>query len=112
MATFLVASYPRPVGEAFRLHEEIGKSRIQERVRSLNTRARQALSDLPHVRLHTPMSPRLSAGIICFEVDGHTPVEAIGVAWNGSHGDVIVENLAGVVESGRTAANSESGEIT
>lgn len=65
------------LGEAFRFHEEIGKSRIQERVHSLNSLAKQALADLPHVRLHTPMSPELSAGIICFEVDGHTPTEVV-----------------------------------
>jgi selenocysteine lyase/cysteine desulfurase len=65
------------LGEAFRFHEEIGKSRIQERVHSLNSLAKQALADMPHVWLHTPMSPELSAGIICFEVDGITPAEVV-----------------------------------
>lgn len=65
------------LGEAFRFHEAIGKSRIQERIHSLNSLAKQALADMPHVRIHTPMSPELSAGIICFEVDGHTPTEVV-----------------------------------
>lgn len=65
------------LGEAFRFHREIGKSRIRERVHSLNSLAKQALADMPHVRIHTPMSPELSAGIICFEVDGHTPTEVV-----------------------------------
>lgn len=78
------------LGEAFRFHEEIGKSRIQERVHSLNSLAKQALADLPHVRLHTPTSPELSAGIICFEVDGHTPAEAV----EGLHEDDIVASTS------------------
>lgn len=28
---------------------------------------------MPHVRLRTPMSPELSAGIVCFDVDGLSP---------------------------------------
>ena len=27
---------------------------------------------MPHVKLHTPMSPQLSAGMVCFDVVGHT----------------------------------------
>lgn len=65
------------LGEAFRFHQEIGKSRIQERVHSLNSLAKQALAEMPHVRIHTPMRPELSAGIICFDVDGHTPAEVV-----------------------------------
>lgn len=78
------------LGEAFRFHEAIGKTRIQERVHSLNSLAKQALADMPHVRLHTPMSPELSAGIICFEVDGLTPGEVVG----GLHEDDIVASTS------------------
>lgn len=65
------------LGEAFRFHLAIGKARVEERVHSLNTMAKEALAAMPHVRLHTPMSAGLSAGIICFEVDGHTPDEVV-----------------------------------
>ncbi|NNF59428.1 MAG: aminotransferase class V-fold PLP-dependent enzyme [Rhodothermaceae bacterium] len=65
------------VGEAFRFHLAIGKDRIQERIHGLNTLAKEALAELPHVHLHTPMSPSLSGGIICFEVDGYTPHQVV-----------------------------------
>jgi selenocysteine lyase/cysteine desulfurase len=31
-----------------------------------------------HIRLHTPLEEELSAGIVCFEVDGLNPKEAVG----------------------------------
>jgi len=42
------------------------------RIHSLNTLAREALAAMPHVRLHTRMSPALSASMVCFDVAGHT----------------------------------------
>ena len=65
------------LGEAFRFHLALGKARVQERIHALNTQAKEALAAMPHVHLHTPMSPALSAGINCFEVDGHTPTEVV-----------------------------------
>jgi isopenicillin-N epimerase len=32
---------------------------------------------MAHVKLQTPMSQKLSAGMICFEVDGLTPEETV-----------------------------------
>lgn len=61
------------LGEAFRFHKAIGKPRVQARIHTLNTQAKDALAAMPHVTLHTPRSPALSSGIICFEVDGHGP---------------------------------------
>lgn len=65
------------LGEAFRFHLDIGKARVQERIHTLNTQAKEALASMAHVRLYTPMRPDLSAGIICFDVDGHTPPEVV-----------------------------------
>ena len=61
------------LGEAFRFHLDLGKARVQARIHGLNSLAKEALAEMPHVRLHTPRSPELSAGILCFEVDGHAP---------------------------------------
>ncbi|HET6603040.1 MAG TPA: aminotransferase class V-fold PLP-dependent enzyme [Xanthomonadaceae bacterium] len=55
---------------AFRMHQAIGRSRVGERIAQLNTRCKQGLSRIDGVRLHTPMDPALSAGVICFEVAG------------------------------------------
>ena len=65
------------LGEAFQFHLDIGKTRVQERIHALNTQAKKALAAMPHVRLYTPMSPDLSAGIICFDVDGRSPTEVV-----------------------------------
>lgn len=65
------------LGEAFRFHQTIGKARVQERIHSLNTMAKEAMAAMPHVRLYTPVSTELSAGIICFDVEGYTPVEVV-----------------------------------
>ncbi len=63
--------------EAFRFHLQIGKARVQKRIHSLNTLAKEALVRMPHVKLHTPLDPGLSAGIICFEVNGLSPLEVV-----------------------------------
>ena len=38
--------------------------------RALATRLKDGLAALAHVRLITPRDPAVSAGIVCFEVDG------------------------------------------
>lgn len=61
------------VADAFAFHEEIGKNRIADRTHALNTRLKDGLAEMDHVTLHTPLSEELSSGIVCFEVDGHSP---------------------------------------
>jgi len=38
---------------------------------------KQGLAKMPHVTLHTPMSQHLSAGIVCFSVNGMQPGQVI-----------------------------------
>ena len=65
------------VAQAFEFHRAIGKARIAERIHSLNSRAKAAMAKMPKVKVHTPMSPELSAGIIAFEVAGMTPDQVV-----------------------------------
>jgi len=65
------------VAQAFEFHRAIGKTRIAERIHSLNSRAKTAMVKMPKVKVHTPMSPDLSAGIIAFEVAGLTPDQVV-----------------------------------
>ncbi len=65
------------LAEAFRFHLAIGKMRIAERIHELNRHCKDELSRLPRVTVHTPMSDALSAGIICFEVDGMAPGDVV-----------------------------------
>ena len=55
---------------AFDLHSGLGKARIANRVHALNTQLKEGLRAIGHVRVHTPMDPTLSSGIVCFDVDG------------------------------------------
>lgn len=65
------------MGEAFKFHSRIGKSQIAERIHSLNSMLKEGMAKMKHVKLHTPMSPGVSSGIVCFEVDGMTTSQAI-----------------------------------
>lgn len=62
---------------AFHFHQEIGKSRVEERTHYLNVRLKKELKQMSHVTLHTPISSELSAGINCFEVEGLGPAEIV-----------------------------------
>lgn len=65
------------VDRAFDFHLEIGKRRVQERIHTLNTRAKEALAQLPHIHMQTPGSPELSAGIVVFDVHGFSADEVV-----------------------------------
>ena len=65
------------LGEAFSFHQRIRKARVQQRIHALNTMTKEAMLEMPHVTLHTPLSPELSAGIICFEVKGYEPEQVV-----------------------------------
>lgn len=63
--------------EAFKFHSAIGKDRIATRIHQLNSLAKRLMAKLPKVRVHTPMSSDLSAGIIAFEVAGMNPGQVV-----------------------------------
>jgi selenocysteine lyase/cysteine desulfurase len=63
--------------EAFRFHERIGRAHVTARIHELATRCKEGLAKLPKVTLHTPRSEALSAGLVCFEVEGLGPKEVV-----------------------------------
>lgn len=63
--------------EAFKFHQALGKARVTQRIYELNQQLKQGLASMPHVTLHTPLSQDLSAGIVCFEVVGLSPRQAV-----------------------------------
>jgi isopenicillin-N epimerase len=65
------------LNEAFDFHRAIGKERVEERIHQLNTQLKEGLRNMRGVTLHTPMSDELSAGLVCFEVDGFSPYEVV-----------------------------------
>jgi isopenicillin-N epimerase len=64
------------LSEAFMLHERLGKRRVQDRIHALNRQLKEGLRKIKNVRLYTPMSEQLSAGITCFTV-GSLPAQAV-----------------------------------
>ena len=62
---------------AFAFHRQLGRARVAERIHQLNTQCKDGLAAMKHVRLHTPRDPRLSSGLVCFEVDAMTPEAAV-----------------------------------
>lgn len=59
--------------EAFRLHMQLGKKSVQERIHALNRQTKEGLAKLKHVTLYTPKSEQLSSGLVCFDVQGMAP---------------------------------------
>jgi len=65
------------LAQGFAFQRWIGKARVQARTHTLNTRFKNALAAMSHVRLYTPRAERLSAGIVCFDVRGLAPPEVV-----------------------------------
>ena len=62
---------------AFRMHRQMGRARVAARIRELNDQCKAGLAANRKVRLHTPMAPELSAGLVSFEVEGLAPADVV-----------------------------------
>lgn len=62
---------------AFELHERIGRDRIAERTRALAAQLKEGLTHVPGLTVKTPLDAQLSAGLVCFEVDGISAPEFV-----------------------------------
>jgi selenocysteine lyase/cysteine desulfurase len=63
--------------EAFRFHERLGRARVTARIHELATRCKEGLAKLPKIKMHTPSDEALSAGLVCFEVEGVPPKDVV-----------------------------------
>lgn len=64
---------------AIAFHEQIGKAQVAARTTELAGQLKAGLALMPHVRLVTPRDPRLSAGIVSFDVHGVSAESAVGL---------------------------------
>ncbi|MFT7036348.1 MAG: selenocysteine lyase/cysteine desulfurase [Cyclobacteriaceae bacterium] len=62
---------------AFQFQMEIGRSRIHQRTSAMSTAVKEAIGEMSHVQLITPIDTELSAGINCFRVKGLTADEVV-----------------------------------
>lgn len=69
------------VADAFAFHHSLGRKRVAERITFLNTKMKDGLARMPHVQLWTPRDPALSAGLVGFDVAGHTADETTNRLW-------------------------------
>ena len=59
------------------MHRQMGRARVAARIRELNDQCKAGLAANRKVKLHTPMSAELSAGLVSFEVEGVAPAEVV-----------------------------------
>ena len=65
------------LGEAFQFQLNIGKARVEERSHQLTNRLKQGLAGIRHIKIITPISEEVSAGINCFEVEGMKHLDVV-----------------------------------
>ncbi|MGI8645146.1 MAG: aminotransferase class V-fold PLP-dependent enzyme [Nocardioides sp.] len=65
------------LAEAFAFHERIGRSRVVARTVEQATRLKAGIAAIDGLRLVTPSSPEVSAGIVCVEVPSMLPGDAV-----------------------------------
>jgi selenocysteine lyase/cysteine desulfurase len=63
--------------EAFAFHERIGRARVAARIHALAARMKEGLAGIRGVRLVTPRSVDLSAGLVCADIAGVDPGRAV-----------------------------------
>ncbi len=63
--------------DAFGFMGAIGRDRLVARTAEQATRLKEGLSGIAGIKLKTPMSADLSAGIVCFDVAGQQPPEFV-----------------------------------
>ncbi len=66
------------LADAFALRQAIGTSRVASRTRELATALKDGLAGMDRVRLRTPRSPDVSSGLVCCEIAGVGPRDAVG----------------------------------
>jgi selenocysteine lyase/cysteine desulfurase len=59
------------LAQAFDFQRGLGREQVAERITTLATRLKDGMARIAKVRLITPRSPDVSAGIVCFDVDGY-----------------------------------------
>ena len=62
---------------AVRFHQDIGPTRITARIHELNGQMKEGLARMPNIQLYTPRDENLSAGMVCFDVKGIKPDQAV-----------------------------------
>lgn len=74
---FHAFEYEWSIPAAFEFHKKIGRARIADRIHSLNDQCKEGLAKMPHVKLYTPRGSKLSAGLVCFDIEGMKSADVV-----------------------------------
>ncbi len=74
---FHAFEYAWALPAAFEFHKRIGRTRIAERIHSLNDQCKEGLAKMKHVKTYTPRGKKLSSGLVCFEVAGMKSTDVV-----------------------------------
>lgn len=99
------------VNEAFKLHLQLGKDRVQTRIHQLNSELKQCLLAHSKIELVTPLSPELSAGFTFFRIkEQNCDQVAAYLMQNRVVADAVDRDVGPVVRAAPGLLNNE-GEI-
>ncbi len=65
------------LAEAFAFHERIGRDRVVARTTDQASALKEGLAGIDRITVVTPADPEVSAGIVCVDVDGMLPANAV-----------------------------------
>ncbi|WP_432479148.1 aminotransferase class V-fold PLP-dependent enzyme [Nocardioides sp. GXQ0305] len=65
------------LSEAFAFHERIGRDRVVARTVEQASALKEGLAEVDGIRVVTPRDPEVSAGIVCVDVRGMLPADAV-----------------------------------
>lgn len=65
------------VPAAVRFHQRLGRNRVAARITELATQFKDGLAELPNTVIHTPRDPKMSAGMVCFDITGQTGQQVV-----------------------------------
>ncbi|HEX6125463.1 MAG TPA: aminotransferase class V-fold PLP-dependent enzyme [Pyrinomonadaceae bacterium] len=74
---FHAFEYEWALPAAFEFHKQIGRKNVADRIHALNDQCKEGLAAMRNVRLYTPRGNKLSAGLICFEVEGMRSADVV-----------------------------------
>ena len=63
------------LAEAFEFHGNVGRRRVRDRIHELTRELKVELDRMDHVTLQSPRDDELTAGIVCFDVEGQSPAQ-------------------------------------
>ncbi|WP_460418850.1 pyoverdine-tailoring periplasmic protein PvdN [Pseudomonas sp. microsymbiont 2] len=95
-------------GEAFKLHLQLGKAEVQQRIHQLNDLLKQRLAEHRQIQLVTPRSEQFSAGFTFFRIKDRDPdAVAAHLCANKVMCDAVARDVGPVIRLAPSLLNDE-----